>query len=68
MSKLAKRKDRLAKIEEDRLQEELSTQSYEEFNEGFGLNSRGANDEDDFLKENSQWNKEFKENPRNYEF
>ncbi|MFC4408985.1 hypothetical protein ACFOZY_00905 [Chungangia koreensis] len=66
---MAKRKDRLTRIEEDRKQEELSTLSYDDYNEGY--NTLGANDayaEDDLLKENSQWNKEFKESPSNYNF
>jgi hypothetical protein len=68
MRVLAKRKDRLTRIEEDRKQEELSTLTYDDFE---GFNTLGANDayaEDDLLKENSQWNKEFKESPSYYNF
>ena len=65
---MAKRKDRNTKIEENRMQDELSALSYDDFE---GFNTLGANDtydEDDTLKENSQWNKEFKEGPTNYNF
>lgn len=55
MRGLAKRKDRLTRIEEDRKLEELSTLAYEDFNEG--LNSLGSNeayDGDDFSKEGNE--------------
>lgn len=55
MSVLAKRKDRLTRIEEARKQEELSLLSYEDFNEG--LNTLGPNDAYDeysFSKEENE--------------
>lgn len=67
---MAKRKDRLTKIEEDRMQEELSTLSYDDFNEGFSTLGRAKDvyDEDEFFKENSQRNREIREDLRDYEF